>query len=357
VDTITHALSGALIARATATSKPAPHTLPVGRRTFVGFAAAAFPDTDFIAGFFGGPLANLYYHRGVTHSLLMLPLWAVLLAVLFAAIWRWRPGWRAYFGVCALGIGIHIAGDWITGYGTMIFAPLSDTRYALSTTFIIDLWFTGIILAGLLGAWIWRRSPVPAIAGLVVLTGYVGLQWVAQQQAIQFGERYARAAGIGGAEVSAVARPVSPFNWTVMVADPLRYHYAHVNLLRTEPRPEPGPDSGFIARLNAPYRPLAEAEWERVERYGFGADGALVREAFLQPEFEFFRWFAAYPARYRVDHDGERACVWFMDLRFVTPGMDAVRGRIPFRYGMCRLNGLGWEPFRLVGDTEAEPLR
>jgi inner membrane protein len=329
----------------------------VGRRTFVGFVAAAFPDSDFIAGWLGGPLATLYHHRGITHSLLLIPLWSVLLALVFAALWRWKPGWRAYFGVCALGIGIHIAGDWITGYGTMLFAPLSDARYALSTTFIIDLWFTGIILAGLLGTWMWKHSRVPATAGLVVLTAYVGLQWVAQQQAIQFGERYAQTAGIAEAQVSAVPRPVSPFNWTVMVADPLRYHYAHVNLLRTMPRPAPGPDDGFMRRLDAPYLPLAQATWERVERYGEGPERALVREAYVQPGFAFFRWFAAYPAHYRLDRNGERACVWFKDLRFVTPGMDEVRRRIPFRYGMCRANGRGWEPFRLIGDAEAQPLR
>jgi inner membrane protein len=47
-----------------------------------------------------------------------------------------------------MALGAHIVGDLITGFGTIVFAPLSDWRAALGTTFIIDLWFSGIILAG-----------------------------------------------------------------------------------------------------------------------------------------------------------------------------------------------------------------
>ena len=190
MDTLTHALAGALIARATAPRTQTADTLPLRRRIFVGFVSAAFPDIDVVAGYLS-PLSYLYHHRGVTHSILLLPLWAALLAAVFALLWRGKPGWRAYYGIAALGIGSHIAGDWITSFGTMLFAPFSDARYALSATFIIDLWFTGIILAGLLASAIWRSTRAPALAGLVVLTGYVGCQWLLQQQAIDFGERYA----------------------------------------------------------------------------------------------------------------------------------------------------------------------
>ena len=95
-------------------------------------------------------MAYLAQHRGVTHSLILLPLWALLFSWILAKILREPRGWRALYGVTAMGIGLHIAGDWITGFGTMVFAPFSDWRAALGTTFIIDLWFSGIIVAGLL---------------------------------------------------------------------------------------------------------------------------------------------------------------------------------------------------------------
>ena len=151
MDTLTHALSGALLARATAPA-PGAEVIPIRRRIALGALAAAFPDIDVVVSWLS-PLAYMHHHRGVTHSLVMLALWAVLLAWLCTRVWRGGPSWRAYAGIIAWGIAVHIAGDWITSFGTMVLAPLSDWRAALSTTFIIDLWFSGIIITGLLASW------------------------------------------------------------------------------------------------------------------------------------------------------------------------------------------------------------
>jgi inner membrane protein len=359
MDTLTHALSGALIGRATA-PQPTAGTLPVGRRVFICALTAAFPDLDIVTSYLS-PLSYLYHHRGVTHSLLMVPVWAVLLSFLFAFIWRRRRGadaatpggrdgplaWKAYVGVAALGIVTHIAGDLITSFGTMIFAPFSDARYALSFTFIIDLWLTGIILLGLAACALWRRSRAPAFAGLAMLVGYIGFQGVLQQRAIEFGEQYARASGLEHARVTGMPRPVSPFNWTVIVEHDQSFHYAHVNLLRDEPRPTPDATTGFIARLDAPYRPLRDAHWSQAARYGLREeDQILAREVYAQPGFAFFRWFAAYPAVLEVRSGNPEDCVWFYDLRFLSPGRD----EMPFRYGMCRRDQGPWQPFQLTSN-------
>ncbi len=313
---------------------------------FVGFVAAAFPDVDFIVRHLS-PLSYLYQHRGVTHSLLLLPLWAALLAFLFAALWRWKPGWRAYFGIAALGVTTHILGDLITSFGTMIFAPLSDARYGIGTTFIIDLWLSGIILLGLVASAVWRRTRACATGALAALVLYVGLQSALQQRAIDFGESYARANGLEAARVTAQPRPVSPFNWTVFVESASGFSYAHVNLVRDTARPQPTEETGFVARLDAAYRPLADAQWLEARRFGMTeGDAALAREAFEQPAFRFFRWFAAYPALLKVDRGNPHECVWFHDLRFLTPG----RGATPFRYGMCRESGGRWQPYQLVDE-------
>src|SRR3954469_8515870 len=194
MDTLTHALSGALLGRATASRDPAHGALSVRARMVIGFVSAAFPDSDIVVTPLA-PLAYLYNHRGVTHSLLVLPLWAVLIGLASAyLIWRNPARWRACAGMAALGIAAHIVADLITPYGTQIFAPLSDMRYAWSTTFIIDLWFSGFILAGLLASAIWRKSRVPALVALAVLVAYVGFQWLQRQRALDFGEAHARAA-------------------------------------------------------------------------------------------------------------------------------------------------------------------
>src|SRR5512134_247020 len=132
MDTLTHALSGALLGRATAPRDAPPRSIP--RRVAAGFFAAAAPDLDFVIGFVG-PVEYLLTHRGVTHSLVLLPVWALLLSWILAKILREPGGWRALYGVTALSLGAHIAGDYITSFGTMIFAPLSSWRAALGATF------------------------------------------------------------------------------------------------------------------------------------------------------------------------------------------------------------------------------
>jgi inner membrane protein len=72
---------------------------------------------------------------------------------------------------------------------------------------------------------------------------------------------------------------------------------------------------------------------------------AVVEEAWHHPDFAFFRWFAAYPVLSDVERSTRTVCVWFQDLRFLSPGRD----RWPFRYGMCREDGGPWRAF------EAEP--
>lgn len=344
MDTLTHALSGALAARATA---PRTARISIPARMAAGFFAAAFPDVDWVLAYVS-PAAYITGHRGVTHSLLLLPLWAGLLALACAKIDRGGTTWRDYYGVCAIGIGMHILGDLITSFGTIVFAPVSDARIAWSTTFIIDLWFTGIIVAGLAAAGLWRRSRAPAVLGLAALAGYVALQAVLHSRAVDVGVDYARRQSLDAVRVAALPRPVSPFNWMVVVTAEDRYHFANVNLLRRETPPVPGPDAGFITRLDAAYAPVGQAVWATVAKFGEAADErSLAAAVWGARDLEFFRWFAEFPALYRIDVANPARCVWFEDLRFNTPGREGN----PFRFGVCNEDGAReWVAYRLLGD-------
>jgi len=296
------------------------------RRIAAGFLACAAPDLDFVAGF-AGPVSYILNHRGVTHSLILLPLWALALSWVLAKLLREPAGWRKLYGITAMAIAAHIAGDLITSYGTMILAPFSDWRAGIGTTFIIDLWFSGIIVVGLIACAIAWRSRWPAVLALTLLVGYVGFQFAQRERALEVGQRHAWP----GARVDVQPRPVTPFNWTLFVSDEDRHEFAHVNLVRTEAR-RYVPGDGFIARVDAPYLPVDQAIWVRRTRYG-EVDEARGRAAWNSPPMAPLRGFYAIPA---FDGANER-CVWFVDLRFLTPGRDAM----PFRYGACR-EGAGW---------------
>lgn len=337
MDTLTHALSGALVGRLLARRPSPSRPVPVWPMVVAGAIAGAFPDIDFILGYVS-ELTYLRNHRGVTHSLLLLPFWGLLVAGLMAWLLpraaAGRTGWRDFYAVVCAGLAIHVAGDYITQFGTMMLAPLSDRRFGLGTVFIIDLVFTGIIVAGLLASALWRRSRWPAGVALLALAGWVGVTWVGQREALEAGQAYARANGMAAAAVAASPRPASPFNWTVLVDDGERYHIAHVNT-RRKVALQAGPDDHFIRRLSAPYLPVAQAQWQVRERFGAAETdaGRFVHEVWERPEFAFFRWFAMFPVREDVQLAGQDgSCASFFDLRFDTPGREAR----PFRYGLCK---------------------
>jgi inner membrane protein len=293
----------------------------------VGFLAGAFPDIDSLLGLVS-PQAYLVGHRGLTHSLLLLlPVWAALLAWLCTGFGRKREYIRPFFIVSAAAIAVHVAGDLVTAFGTMLLEPLSDRRFALSTTFIIDLWFSGIALAGVLASILLPRWRLPALAALGLLCGYVAFSSVQRDRAIEVGLARAAANGWTDAKVTAVPRPVSPFNWMVAVEHGDRYELAQVNLRRAEPLVA-GEDAGFVRRLDAAYRPVAQAVWSPATRFGLDEDArAIAEEAWDQPEFATMRWFYALPALHAIQRSTGEQCAFFQDLRFSVPGRDSV----PFR--------------------------
>lgn len=345
MDTLTHALSGALLARA---AEPPLGTATVPRRVrmTVAFWSAAFPDSDFILRFID-PLTYLTTHRGITHSVVMLPLWATGLALLFHFLYRRRYPWQAFVSVCAAGIGIHIAGDVITSFGTMIFAPVSDWRAQLPVTFIIDPYFTIIIIAGLLASWRWQHTRMPATVGLAMLIAYVGAQTVLHFQAKTLGDGFIAENRLTQARVYALPQPFSPFNWLIMVEQPQRYFLSYISFTRGKVHTPPA-HAGLLRRVYDSYRPVANPLWREIPRYGESAQDIALAEALWDSTlFARYRRFAMFPAVYRVDRSTARICVRFTDLRFALSGR-----KPPFRYAACRSNSApAWRMY-YISDSE-----
>jgi len=170
MDTITHGIVGALIGKAFFSSDPGPAAPSwreppsnPGRVAVISATLGAiFPDIDV----FAGPLAHnslalITWHRNITHSLVVLPLWAIVLALLtrwLAARIRWpAPSTSILIGIYAAGLASHIFLDLLTSFGTMVWSPLNYSRPAWDWVFIIDLTLTSLALAPQLAAWAFRR--------------------------------------------------------------------------------------------------------------------------------------------------------------------------------------------------------
>src|SRR6267142_1910187 len=165
MDTITHGIAGALIGKAIFRGEDmfASHPMNRGRiLTWSLMLGAIFPDSDVFRDTFSSDrLLIITWHRSITHSLLMLPLWALLLAAITRALANWRkwqaPSFAALTAIYAVGILSHILLDLVTSFGTMIWSPLKWSRPAWDLVFIVDFTLTAMLLVPQLLAWVYAH--------------------------------------------------------------------------------------------------------------------------------------------------------------------------------------------------------
>src|SRR5258707_2426431 len=166
MDTITHGIAGALIGKAVFSGEDMFAASPMNRGRIITWSlmlGAIFPDSDVIRDFLSSDkLLIVTWHRSLTHSLVLLPLWTLLLAGITRAFANWRkweaPSFAALGAIYAVGIFSHIFLDLVTTFGTMIWSPLDWSRPAWDLLFIVDFSFSGILLIPQLLEWVNRDS-------------------------------------------------------------------------------------------------------------------------------------------------------------------------------------------------------
>jgi membrane-bound metal-dependent hydrolase YbcI (DUF457 family) len=181
MDTITHGIAGSLIGKALFNGDDLFTMRPMNRRRIVAWSAmlgAIFPDADTFRDMLShNELLVITWHRSITHSLLCLPIWTLLLAALTRWIVRWRkwdaPSFAALTGIYAVGILSHILMDLITSFGTMVWSPPDWSRPAWDLIFIIDFTFTGILLVPQILAWVHERPEKSGRRAVVSLAIFI----------------------------------------------------------------------------------------------------------------------------------------------------------------------------------------
>ena len=297
MDSVTQALLGALLQGALLGRWQ-------GRKALLyGAALGTLPDMDVVINY-GDAVANMTYHRGFSHSLLVVSLVSVLLAWL---IRRFRPhpdysGLRLWLCIWLV-LTTHILLDAFTTYGTQLFWPLTTPPVAISSIFIIDPLYTLPLLfavfAGLafgLHRALGLRLQYSALAfsSLYLLSTLAGKQMADQ--------RLAQALGEAGIQPEAVFTAPTPFNtllWRVVAVDGDDYYEGLTSWFDEHP-----------PRL------------ERLPRRATEAQAALDSS----PQHQRLRWFSNDLLRYDLI-DGQ----WVVtDLRL------GMTGYHPFRFALSR---------------------
>lgn len=307
MDNLAHTLTGIAMARAGLARR-------YGRGTTLLLALASnVPDVDALLTLHHGVEAPTH-RRMFTHSVLGVPVLAVLLALTF----RRRRGNVASFaelvGLGALGVGVHVFMDLVNSYGVVLLAPLSDWRPELAWTFIMDLAIWAILLAPLaLQLTPARRLGVERLsrASLLLLALYLGLCGLGHWRAQAMVERAALAADMapGVAHVFPEALGPHRFRGVARDGDLYRMWLLHV----------------WSGRVESMLEVRTEAQDEE------------IAELRRQPWPRRIEWFFKAPVWRRVKDDEGREVIEVYDLRFRSAVLPR---RSPFVYRFPVAGGL-----------------
>ncbi len=349
MEPVTHFLTGACIGRAGLNRKTAYATL-------AAVLSAEAADLDVLWSF-AGPVEELKHHRGITHTLIAVPVVAGVVVGLVWLLHRWRK-WRrerrhnaldqnieapteqpvrwSWLYLTALIAALsHLLLDWTNNYGLRPFFPFNPRWYAGSFVFIAEpvlwaLFFLALVMPWILGladaeigvrrkAFRGRGWAIFALTGMVLLWGW---RWMERAQARQMLEN-TQVAAAPVKRVGLEPYMINPFCWHAILETADFYQFAEIDTRTREIVSDP--------RQDVLYKPPATAATEAAKRTLLGqvyldwGTWAVVRDLGPEP--------VAGMKTPQVGPMQTWTTVEFTDLRFAYSFLEKGRssGRNPLR--------------------------
>lgn len=177
MDSISQAVWGALSAEAAPTGKSKLRIKP----WFIGLIGGTLPDLDSFFSSSSDPLFATLMHRHFTHSILFIPVGALLCWLLFWPFFRKdRSDYLAYYKISFFAYGTHWLLDLMTSYGTQIFWPFTSRRFSLDWLSIVDPLLTiPWLIAFMLIAFSFRKR---LILKIIFTFSFCYFSWAATQE-------------------------------------------------------------------------------------------------------------------------------------------------------------------------------
>jgi inner membrane protein len=213
----------------------------MGRRTAVwkaatwGAVAGTLPDLDAFIDH-GDAVLNMVLHRGESHALFFLTLFAPLMAWLVSRIHGEGALFKRWWLALWLALVTHPLLDTMTVYGTQLLLPFTNHPFAVGSVFIIDLAYTLPLLIGVIVALANPRIGLRANAiGLLLSSAYLVWSVFAQQQVTQLAQASLQRQGIPVERLLVTPAPFNTVLWRVVAMGPDGYVEGHYSLLDASP--------------------------------------------------------------------------------------------------------------------------
>ena len=166
----------------------------IAKVSIVGFLAGLAPDLDVFIRSSTDPVLFLEYHRQFTHSLIFIPIGALIVSVFIFPLVRKSLNFKTTYVASFLGYATHGVLDACTSYGTLLFWPFSNERITWNNISIVDplLTIPALILLALALKTNRRRFSFFALGWIV---SYLALGFVQYDRALSSGLELAQSRG------------------------------------------------------------------------------------------------------------------------------------------------------------------
>lgn len=233
MDSITHALTGAIIGHATGNSKLGPKAMVVGA------VAANIPDFDAAVTPFFDPVEAMFIHRGFSHSLPLLLIGSAFLGYILSRYHKSRHSFGFWWLLVILPWLSHLLMDIFNTYGTGILEPFSSLRLSFDSIAIIDFNLLVILVLTLAALFFFREKPQPkkrfiALLGLSIVALYFLLNVYIKVSLEREVRGRLTTSGINFTRIHTTPLPLTNLVWMVVVEDSASYRLSQVNIIKKQ---------------------------------------------------------------------------------------------------------------------------
>ena len=223
MDPVTQGAFGAIFAQSISNKKK----ILVG--SIVGCLAGLAPDLDIFIRSASDPLLKLEYHRQFTHSLIFIPIGALIVTLFLRLLLKKYLSWRETYLFSFLGFATHGLLDACTSYGTQLLWPFTDERISWNYISVVDLFLTIPVILAIIFAIIMKNKYI-TLFGIVYILVYLTFGAYQENRAQFVGKSIANLRGHESKDLTAKPSLGNLFLWKTIYEDDGFYYVDAVRL-------------------------------------------------------------------------------------------------------------------------------
>ena len=197
--------------------------------SIVGCCAGLAPDLDIFIRSASDPLLKLEYHRQFTHSLIFIPIGALIVTLFSRLLFKKYLSWSETYLFSFLGFATHGLLDAFTSYGTQLLWPFTDERITWNYISVVDPFLTIPVILVIIFAIIMKNKYI-TLFGIAYILVYLTFGAYQENRAQFVGKSIANLRGHDSKDLTAKPSLGNLFLWKTIYEDDGFYYVDAVRL-------------------------------------------------------------------------------------------------------------------------------